>query len=73
MNEKPGLEPGFFCSTSFWRLDGPRVSQRSRANYAQMQANYDLRQTRMNDVFVGQRDREHIVVQSFFCQLQSRT
>jgi hypothetical protein len=22
MNEKPGLEPGFFCSTSCWRLDG---------------------------------------------------
>ncbi|SDJ01936.1 hypothetical protein SAMN05444171_2834 [Bradyrhizobium lablabi] len=20
MNEKPGLEPGFFCSTSCWRL-----------------------------------------------------
>jgi len=36
MNEKPGLEPGFFCSTSCWRLDGLRVSQRSRANYAQI-------------------------------------
>jgi hypothetical protein len=26
MNEKPGLEPGFFCSTSCWRLDGLRVA-----------------------------------------------
>jgi hypothetical protein len=26
MNEKPGLEPGFFCSTSWWRLDGLRVA-----------------------------------------------
>ena len=22
MNEKPGLEPGFFCSTNCWRPDG---------------------------------------------------
>ena len=36
MNEKPGLEPGFFCSTSCRRLDGLRVSQRSPANYAQI-------------------------------------
>jgi len=26
MNEKPGLEPGFFCSTNCWRLDGLRVA-----------------------------------------------
>jgi len=26
MNEKPGLEPGFFCSTSCWRLDGLSVA-----------------------------------------------
>jgi hypothetical protein len=26
MNEKPGLEPGFFCSTSGWRLNGLRVA-----------------------------------------------
>ena len=26
MNEKPGLEPGFFCSTSCRRLDGLRVA-----------------------------------------------
>jgi hypothetical protein len=26
MNEKPGLEPGFFCSTSCGRLDGLRVA-----------------------------------------------
>jgi hypothetical protein len=26
MNEKPGLEPGFFCSTGCWRLDGLRVA-----------------------------------------------
>ena len=26
MNEKPGLEPGFFCATSCWRLDGLRVA-----------------------------------------------
>jgi len=26
MNEKPGLEPGFFCSTSCWRLDGLGVA-----------------------------------------------
>jgi hypothetical protein len=29
MNEKPGLEPGFFCSTSCWRLDGLRVVPRT--------------------------------------------
>ena len=44
MNEKPGHEPGFFCSTSCWRRDGLRVSQPSRANYAQ--THYDLRQSR---------------------------
>jgi hypothetical protein len=26
MNEKPGLEPGFFCSTSCWRVDGLSVA-----------------------------------------------
>jgi hypothetical protein len=26
MIEKPGLEPGFFCSTNCWRLDGLRVA-----------------------------------------------
>jgi hypothetical protein len=26
MNEKPGPEPGFSCSTSYWRLDGLRVA-----------------------------------------------
>jgi hypothetical protein len=26
MNEKPGLEPGFFCSMSCWRLDGLRAA-----------------------------------------------
>jgi hypothetical protein len=26
MNEKPGLEPGFFCSTSCWRHDGLGVA-----------------------------------------------
>ncbi len=26
MNKKPGLEPGFFCSTSCWRLDRLRVA-----------------------------------------------
>jgi hypothetical protein len=26
MNEKPGLEPGFFCSTSYWRPDGLRIA-----------------------------------------------
>jgi hypothetical protein len=36
MNEKPDLEPGFFCWTICWRLDGLRVSQRSRANYPQI-------------------------------------
>jgi hypothetical protein len=29
MNEKPGLEPGFFCSTNCWRLDGLRVVPRT--------------------------------------------
>jgi len=29
MNEKPGLEPGFFCSTSCWRLDGLGVAPRA--------------------------------------------
>jgi hypothetical protein len=26
MNEKPGLEPGFFCSPNCWRPDGLRAA-----------------------------------------------
>jgi hypothetical protein len=46
MNEKPGLEPGFFCPTSCWRRDGYAFLNGRGRTKPKSQTHYDLRQSR---------------------------